>query len=150
MTLHDLVSYNNKRNELNGEENRDGHNSEYSFNCGFEGPTEDEEIIEIRRRKIRLMHFLLQVSNGIPMLAAGDEMGRTQRGNNNAYCQDSLLTWIDWSLANKNRELVEYVSNLTCFRKNNFAFMFSSESEYRWYNALGEDENLDNYVRTLH
>ena len=106
MTLHDLVSYNNKRNELNGEENRDGHNSEYSFNCGFEGPTEDEKIIEIRRRKIRLMHFLLQVSNGIPMLASGDEMGRTQKDNNNAYCHDSPLTWIDWSLANKNVELV--------------------------------------------
>ncbi len=78
----------------------------YSFNCGFEGPTEDEKIIEIRRRKIRLMHFLLQVSNGIPMLAAGDEMGRTQKGNNNAYCHDSRLTWIDWSIANKNVELV--------------------------------------------
>ncbi len=150
MTLHDLVSYNNKRNELNGEENRDGHNSEYSFNCGFEGPTEDEKIIEIRRRKIRLMHFLLQVSNGIPMLAAGDEMGRTQKGNNNAYCHDSPMTWIDWSLANKNVELVEFVCSLTCFRMNDFAFLFSSESEYRWYNALGEDENLDNFVRTLH
>ena len=75
-----------------GEENRDGHHSEFSFNYGIEGPTLDAEVLELRRRKIRLMHFLLQVSNGIPMILAGDEMLRTQLGNNNAYCHDSPLT----------------------------------------------------------
>ena len=78
MTLNDLVSYNHKHNLENGEENRDGHHSEFSFNCGVEGPTQDAEVLELRRRKIRLMHFLLQVSNGIPMILAGDEMLRTQ------------------------------------------------------------------------
>ena len=150
MTLNDLVSYNHKHNLENGEENRDGHHSEFSFNCGVEGPTQDAEVLELRRRKIRLMHFLLQVSNGIPMMLAGDEMLRTQLGNNNAYCHDSPLTWVDWTLADRNLELVEYVGSLIDFRKKNFGFLFSETSHYRWFNAIGEEESLEEYVRTLH
>ena len=150
MTLNDLVSYNIKYNLENGEENRDGHHSEFSFNCGIEGPTQDAEVLELRRRKIRLMHFLLQVSNGIPMILAGDEMLRTQLGNNNAYCHDSPLTWVDWTLAERNLELVEYVGSLIDFRKKNFGFLFSETSHYRWFNAIGVQESLEEYVRTLH
>src|SRR5690606_34201269 len=96
-TLRDLVSYNDKHNEMNGEENRDGHNANYSWNSGIEGPSDDEEINALRLRRQRNFLATLLLSQGTPMLLAGDEVGRTQGGNNNAYCQDNDINWIDWA-----------------------------------------------------
>jgi glycogen operon protein len=106
-TLSDLVSYNQKHNEANGEENRDGHNENLSWNCGAEGPTEDKEILALRARQQRNFLATLILSQGVPMLLAGDEIGRTQGGNNNAYCQDNEISWMDWKLDRRQRELLE-------------------------------------------
>ncbi|RKN40850.1 glycogen debranching protein GlgX [Streptomyces hoynatensis] len=97
-TLRDLVTYAHKHNEANGEDNRDGSEDNRSWNCGAEGPTDDPAIAALRRRQLRNLLTTLLLSTGVPMLVAGDEMGRTQRGNNNAYCQDNALSWLDWSL----------------------------------------------------
>ncbi|MGP3968653.1 glycogen debranching protein GlgX [Streptomyces sp. 6N223] len=97
-TLRDLVSYDRKHNEVNGEDNRDGRDDNRSFNCGAEGETDDARVTALRRRQLRNLLTTLLLSTGVPMLVAGDEMGRTQRGNNNAYCQDNELGWVDWSL----------------------------------------------------
>jgi glycogen operon protein len=115
-TLHDLVSYNDKHNEANGEENRDGHNDNLSWNCGAEGATEDADIIALRERQKRNFLATLFLSQGVPMLLAGDELGRTQRGNNNAYCQDNEISWIDWKLDRPRRELLEFSRYLMRFR----------------------------------
>ena len=95
-TLHDLVSYNQKHNEANGEDNRDGTDDNLSWNCGVEGPTTKPSIVALRERQKRNILATLLLSQGVPMLCGGDEMGRTQRGNNNAYCQDNEISWIDW------------------------------------------------------
>src|SRR5690606_20769316 len=105
-TLRDLVSYNDKHNEANGEGNRDGESHNRSWNCGVEGPTDDPEVLALRARQSRNLLATLILSQGTPMLAHGDEMGRTQLGNNNVYCQDSELSWMDWSLAHKNADLL--------------------------------------------
>jgi glycogen operon protein len=97
-TLRDLVSYERKHNEANGEGNRDGTNDNRSWNGGAEGETDDEEIRALRRRQLRNLLTTLLLSTGVPMLVAGDELGRTQRGNNNAYCQDNEISWVDWGL----------------------------------------------------
>src|SRR5688500_19074788 len=97
-TLHDLVSYNEKHNEANHEGNRDGADDNRSWNGGVEGPTENKEIVSLRERQKRNFLATLLFSHGVPMLAAGDEIGRTQQGNNNAYCHDSELSWLDWDL----------------------------------------------------
>ena len=96
-TLRDLVSYNDKHNEANGESNRDGTDDNRSWNCGAEGPTDDPAVLALRAHQSRAMLTTLLLSFGIPMLLGGDEMGRTQQGNNNAYCQDNEITWFDWS-----------------------------------------------------
>jgi glycogen operon protein len=107
-TLADLVSYNEKHNEANGEENRDGHNNNLSWNCGAEGPTDDPVILPLRARQQRNFLATLILSQGVPMLLAGDEIGRTQQGNNNAYCQDNEISWIDWNINRPGRELLEF------------------------------------------
>jgi isoamylase len=104
-TLYDQVSYNEKHNLANGEGNRDGCNNNLSWNSGSEGPTDDEAINELRLRRIKTFAAILMLSQGVPMLMAGDEFGRTQRGNNNAYCQDNETSWLDWELAEKNHGL---------------------------------------------
>src|SRR5438132_936481 len=96
-TLHDLVSYDHKHNEANGEDNRDGTDDNRSWNCGTEGHTDDKDVLALRARQKRSFLATLLLSQGVPMLLAGDEMGRTQRGNNNAYCQDNATSWFDWS-----------------------------------------------------
>lgn len=108
-TLRDLVSYDGKHNEANGEENRDGNDNNLSWNCGAEGPTEDEEILALRARQQRNFMTTLILSQGVPMICAGDELGRTQQGNNNAYCQDNEISWIDWTLLKdqNNKTLLE-------------------------------------------
>ena len=98
-TLRDLVSYNDKHNEANGESNRDGTDDNRSWNCGAEGPTNDPAVLALRARQSRAMLTTLLLSFGVPMLLGGDEMGRTQQGNNNAYCQDNEIAWFDWSRA---------------------------------------------------
>jgi len=116
-TLHDLVSYNDKHNEANGEENRDGHDHNISWNCGVEGPTEDPGIRALRARQRRNFLATLLFSQGVPMIVAGDEMGRTQHGNNNAYCQDNETSWLNWNLADEDRELFNFVRRLIRIRK---------------------------------
>src|SRR5207248_3331239 len=115
-TLHDLVSYNDKRNDANLEENRDGESNNLSWNCGAEGVTEDPEVNALRGRQKRNFLTTLLFSQGVPMISHGDEMGRTQQGNNNAYCQDNELTWIDWELDTEKRALLNFTTKLVHFR----------------------------------
>ena len=121
-TLTDLVSYNHKHNEANGEGNRDGNNDNRSWNCGAEGPTSDPAIMELRARQARNFLVTLFLSQGVPMLAAGDEMGRTQRGNNNAYCQDNDISWVDWGLADTERDLLQFTRMLSALRREHPVF----------------------------
>ncbi len=114
-TLMDLVSYLDKHNEANGENNRDGHNNNHSWNCGVEGPTDDPAIIAARRRDVRAMLATLFLSRGLVLLQQGDEFGRTQQGNNNAYAQDNEIGWVDWETADG--ALVDFVAALNAFRK---------------------------------
>jgi glycogen operon protein len=116
-TLHDLVSYNEKHNEANGEENRDGHNDNLSWNCGAEGPTTDEGIVALREQQKRNFLAFLLVSQGVPMVCAGDEIGRTQNGNNNAYCQDNELSWLHWDLDERQEALLAFTRKLVAFRR---------------------------------
>jgi glycogen operon protein len=116
-TLHDLVSYNDKHNEKNGEENRDGTDNNLSWNCGAEGPTDDPTILALRERQKRNFLATLLLSQGVPMLLGGDEIGRTQRGNNNAYCQDNEISWYDWKLDRPRRELLAFTRNLIRLRR---------------------------------
>ena len=116
-TLHDLVSYDHKHNEANGEDNRDGTDDNASWNCGAEGPTDDPAINELRERQKRNFLALLLLSQGVPMICGGDEIGRTQRGNNNAYCQDSDISWFDWQLDRASRELLDFTRHLIALRK---------------------------------
>ncbi|AFC54632.1 MULTISPECIES: glycogen debranching protein GlgX [Mycobacterium avium complex (MAC)] len=121
-TLNDLVSYNEKHNMANGEDNRDGESHNRSWNCGVEGPTDDPDITELRYRQMRNFWATLMVSQGTPMIAHGDELGRTQNGNNNVYCQDSELSWMDWSLVDKNSDLLAFVRKVTALRKQHPVF----------------------------
>jgi glycogen operon protein len=121
-TLRDLVSYNQKHNEANGEENRDGTSENNSWNCGVEGITEDDKINALRARQQRNFFAMLLLSQGVPMLLAGDEFGQTQHGNNNAYCQDSPLAWLDWNLSAEQRALLEFVREVVRLRKTQPVF----------------------------
>jgi glycogen operon protein len=116
-TLYDLVSYNEKHNRDNGEDNRDGSNDNHSWNCGAEGETDDPEINALRLRQMKNMLAVLLTSRGIPMLLSGDEFANTQYGNNNAYCQDNEISWLDWDRLKTRGELFEYVRQLIAFRK---------------------------------
>ena len=115
-TLNDIVTYNDKHNEANGEENRDGSSDNRSWNCGVEGPTDDLEVNRLRERQIRNFLATLLLSQGTPMMLAGDEFGRTQMGNNNAYCQDDEISWLDWKLAEKGKSLLQFVKKLISLR----------------------------------
>ncbi|MET8427980.1 glycogen debranching protein GlgX [Nocardia sp. NPDC004860] len=115
-TLADLVSYNEKHNDANGEGNHDGENYNRSWNCGVEGPTEDPEILALRARQSRNLLATLMLSQGTPMLLHGDEFGRTQRGNNNVYCQDSPLSWMDWTFMDTNADLLEFTRRAVALR----------------------------------
>jgi len=116
-TLRDLVSYNHKHNEANGEDNRDGTNDNLSWNCGFEGETDDPAVVALRRRQAKNFIAILMISRGVPMLLAGDEVWRTQRGNNNAWCQDNELSWFDWNLVETERDLLEFVRGMIAVRR---------------------------------
>ncbi len=115
-TMNDLVSYNEKHNEANGEGNRDGESNNRSWNCGVEGPTTIKDVNDLRRQQMRNMFATLLLSQGIPMICGGDEVARTQRGNNNAYCQDNPISWTDWNLDDDQKELLAFVSKLIHLR----------------------------------
>ena len=121
-TLHDLVSYNDKHNEANGESNRDGSSDNRSWNCGVEGPTEDSEVSFLRERQRRNFLTSLLLSQGVPMLLAGDELGRTQLGNNNAYCQDNEISWVDWELDEERAALLDFISAIVALRREHPVF----------------------------
>ena len=121
-TLHDLVSYNEKHNQANLDDNRDGENNNLSWNCGVEGPTEDPAVLALRKRQKRNFLATLLLSQGVPMLLAGDEVGRTQLGNNNAYCQDNEVSWIDWDPDHADRDLLAFVQRLVAFRRRHPLF----------------------------
>jgi len=116
-SLQDLVSYNEKHNEANGEHNKDGTDDDASWNCGVEGPTQDAAIEQLRERQQRNFLTLLFISQGVPMLCGGDEFGRTQQGNNNAYCQDNEISWYDWTLNHAQRHLLEFTRIIIALRK---------------------------------
>jgi isoamylase len=132
--LRDLVSYNEKHNLANGENNKDGESHNRSWNCGAEGPTDDEEINILRRKQERNFLATLMLSQGIPMLLAGDEMGRTQNGNNNAYCQDNEISWLDWD--NMDEDLIEFTAKLIRMRLEHHVF-----SRIQWFKYLPVNGN---------
>ncbi|GBD93442.1 glycogen debranching enzyme [bacterium BMS3Abin05] len=139
-TLNDLVSYNQKHNEANGENNRDGSADNFSSNYGHEGETENPDLEKIRIRQIKNMIATLLISRGVPMLLGGDEFRRTQRGNNNAYCQDNEISWYDWRFLEKNREIYRFVQEMVKFRKEHSVLTeekFYSQNDILWFNYDG-------------
>jgi isoamylase len=122
-TLRDLVSYNHKHNEANGEDNRDGTNDNLSWNCGVEGETDDIAVAALRRRQAKNFIAILMISRGVPMLLAGDEIWRTQRGNNNTWCQDNELSWFDWNLVESEPDMLEFVRGMIALRRRHPSLM---------------------------
>jgi glycogen operon protein len=148
--LNDLVTYNDKHNEQNGEDNQDGTSDNRSWNCGVEGPTDDPEVSALRERQMRNLLATLFLSQGTPMLLAGDEFGRTQKGNNNAYCQDNELSWLNWAFDANADAQVHFTQKLTRLRhtypilRRNLFFVGRYNEELdvmdvRWINANGGD-----------
>ncbi|HKT73438.1 MAG TPA: glycogen debranching protein GlgX [Steroidobacteraceae bacterium] len=121
-TLEDLVSYGEKHNLANGEENRDGHNDNRSWNCGVEGPTDDPEIIKLRKRQKRNLIATLLLSQGVPMMLAGDELGHSQLGNNNAYCQDNPTSWLEWQLDARQQDFLDFTAEVIALRRRHAVF----------------------------
>jgi isoamylase len=164
-TLRDLVSYDGKHNEANGENNNDGANDNESWNCGAEGPTDDPEINKLRARQMRNFLATLMLSQGVPMLCAGDEIGRTQGGNNNGYCQDTEISWHDWNLNDEQKSLLDFTARLIHYRRGHPNFHRHSFVEkdpavaqqgenIRWVRADGEpmgdgDWGEGGWMRTL-
>jgi isoamylase len=163
-TLNDLVSYNDKHNEANGEDNRDGDNNNHSWNCGVEGPTDDPQIRQLRLQQRRNFLATLLLSQGVPMLTAGDEWARTQKGNNNAYCQDNEISWLNWNLDDEQKSMLEFTKGLIRLRHKHPVFrrpkFFQGRrirgSEIRdvmWFNPGGaemtEEEWNSPFVRCL-
>ena len=155
-TLNDLVSYNDKHNEANQEENRDGSSNNRSWNCGAEGPTGDAGVNALRERQMRNLLGTLLLSQGTPMLLAGDEFGRTQSGNNNAYCQDNEINWLDWSFGERGQALIRFVQRLTqlrhtypILRRNRFPTgEYNAELDVKdvtWINATGAEMRAENW-----
>jgi glycogen operon protein len=160
-TLHDLVSYNGKHNEANGEDNRDGSNDNLSWNCGVEGETDDPGVIALRRRQAKNLLAILMLSRGVPMLLAGDEVMRSQGGNNNAYCQDNDLGWFDWRLTEQNADMLRYTRELIALRRRHPSLTVNrfytgaplpgrGIPDIRWHGArLGEPPWNDDQARVL-
>lgn len=153
-TLADLVSYQHKRNEANGEGNRDGAYENYSHHCGIEGPTNDLLILRHRELKRRGLLATLLLSQGIPMLLAGDEFGRTQQGNNNAYCQDNEVSWVQWDLLKTEHSFFFWVQQLIAFRKKHPVlrrprFLKQEQQEVSWFDLQGKEHSFEETSRTL-
>jgi len=148
--LNDLVSYNEKHNEANGENSQDGESHNRSWNCGAEGETDDPDILQLRERQRRNFLTTLMLSQGIPMILGGDEMGRSQKGNNNAYCQDSEISWFNWDLPDDNEDLLNFTRELVYFRRQHPVFRRrkwfqgqairgSGVSDIAWFNIDGSE-----------
>jgi glycogen operon protein len=140
-TLTDLVSYDEKHNEANGEDNRDGSTDNRSWNCGAEGPTDDQDVLALRARQRRAMLATLLLSAGLPLLLGGDEIGRTQRGNNNAYCQDNALSWFNWAEADRDllaftRDLIRLRRAHPVLRRRRF-LTGAAAADLRWFTPAG-------------
>ncbi len=155
-TLHDLVSYNEKHNEANGEDNEDGIDDNLSWNTGVEGPSDDPDVIALRERRKRNFLATVILSQGVPMLLCGDEIGRTQKGNNNAYCQDNETSWVEWDIDETKRNLLEFTRFLTkifrehpVFRRRHFfhgrEILGSEEKDLTWLRSDGNEMNLDDW-----
>lgn len=139
-TLNDLVSYKQKHNEENGENGRDGTEANYSSNCGIEGPSDSPAVEALRNRLIKNFLLTLFISRGVPMLLAGDEFRRTQRGNNNAYCQDNAISWVDWSFLEKHREIHRFARGMIAFRRAHPALRkpaFYTDADIQWFGPHG-------------
>jgi isoamylase len=139
-TLNDLVSYKQKHNHENGEFNRDGTDANYSDNCGVEGPSQDPDVESIRSRLIKNFLLTLFISRGVPMLLGGDEFRRTQRGNNNAYCQDNEVSWFDWSLPEKHKEIERFTRGMIAFRRAHPVLRretFYADEDIKWFGPNG-------------
>ena len=139
-TMADMVSYDRKHNENNGEENRDGSDYNYSWNCGEEGATKKKKIKKLRWQQLKNAYLLLFLSQGTPLLLAGDEFGNSQEGNNNAYCQDNEISWLDWRLAETNRQQLEFVRGLIAFRKAHPVFHMDREPRIMDYRSCGRPD----------
>ena len=160
-TLEDLVSYNDKHNDANGEDNRDGHSDNRSWNCGVEGPTDDPEIVELRKRQKRNLIATLMLSQGVPMMLAGDEIGNSQGGNNNAYAQDNEIGWVDWG--NTDPELADFTAKVIALRRSRSAFSRAEfvtgartslgQRDVAWFSAGGarmsDEEWNDPFVKCI-
>jgi glycogen operon protein len=146
-TLNDLVSYKRKHNDENGENNRDGSDANYSDNCGVEGPSDDPAVEELRRRLIKNFLLTLFISRGVPMLLAGDEFRRSQRGNNNAYCQDNDVSWIDWSLTETHNEILRFTRRMIAFRRAHPVLRreaFYTDDDIKWFAPSGSAPDWKN------
>ncbi len=139
-TMMDMVSYDVKRNEANGEHNRDGSDYNFSWNCGVEGPTKKKKILELRKKQIRNGMLLLFLSQGTPLLLAGDEFGNSQSGNNNAYCQDNEVSWLNWNLLKTNGDLFQFVKSCIEFRKAHPIFHMKKEAVGMDYLGCGNPD----------
>ena len=155
-TLHDLVSYNEKHNEANGEDNRDGTNDNNSWNCGAEGPTDDPAIIELRERQKRNLMATLMLSVGVPMISAATSSGHSQQGNNNAYCQDNELTWLNWDLDERQKQFLEFTRKVIfiwksqpVFQRRKFflgrAIRGSDIKDISFFNPSGQEMSDDDW-----
>lgn len=139
-TLYDNVSYDQKHNEKNGENNHDGNSYNYSWNCGVEGPTKRKKISELRKSQIRNALTMLYLSQGIPMLLSGDEMGQTKQGNNNTYCQDNELSWINWNNQRTNKDILAFTKAMIAFRKAHPVFHTPEEPKMLDYKGKGHPD----------
>jgi isoamylase len=164
-TLNDLVTYQDKHNEANLDENRDGTDDNNAWNCGIEGPTDDPSIVELRELQKRNLWSTLLLSQGVPMICSGDECGRTQKGNNNAYCQDNELAWFDWKWSESQKEFFKFACRVVALRRGHPSFrrrrfknevpeVTTSRESVRWFRADGNDMGPDDWenggwMRTL-
>ena len=148
-TMRDLVSYNSKHNEANGEQNRDGHNANFSYNWGVEGETDDVKILAQRQQIVKNLFSLLLLSQGVPMILMGDELGRTQQGNNNAFCQDNEITWVDWQGKEKQGALLRFVQDLIKLRKTLDYFEEPNAYQVSWHGVRYKEPDLSYYSRSI-
>ena len=144
-TLNDLVSYSNKHNDANGENDRDGPSENYSANYGIEGTFDDPAVEVVRVRQIKNFLLTIAISRGVPMLLGGDEFRRSQRGNNNAYCQDNEISWVDWSLLQRNSEVFQFACGAFALRRAHPVLRreaFYTDEDICWFNPSAEEPGL--------
>ncbi len=139
-TMMDMVSYDTKHNEANGEHNQDGNAYNYSWNCGVEGPTRRKKVVELRKKQMRNSFLLLFLSQGTPLLLSGDEFGNSQKGNNNAYCQDNEISWLNWNQLKTNKDIYEFAKRVIAFRKEHPVFHMAEEPMIMDYLACGQPD----------